>query len=592
VTDFNSGNASAISVYRNTGDNGVLSFADKTDYASGNGSIGIAIADMNADGRPDIIVASGNSGMFSIFKNITTSPGSIAFDSKLDQTSLDHPDNIATADLDKDGKPDLIVANFSNKSISIFWNSGSNGNISFAPAIQYAVGDNPTSVSTGDLDDDGKLDLIVGNYSSGSVSFYKNLSDIGNISFGFRQDSVLSATNISVADLNGDGKPDLCAGINLTGNISVLQNNHSGAGGFSFAPAVDFATGNYDTYTAVGDLDGDGKPELAAVNTLLNTVSILKNKIADPVITAFSDTAGLSGKLITLTGKGFTGATAVSFGGTAADSFKVISSTRIDAVVGAGSSGNITVVTPSGAGTIPGFRFIPEISATESTTICRDGFVMLHSSAAENNQWYKDAVAVSGALSNTYSAGETGLYTLTTTANGITTSSASSIKVTVLGNDIPVISLNNGNVLASADTAGNQWYFNGNIIEGANGQTYSPKQNGIYTIKVTTAGCESEFSNPLNFSLAGTVSLDSGHYIRLYPNPVAGDLNLTWDIDGMPSMNILVTSMQGEAVLLKENMQSGATINLAALPPGYYLVKIYRDDAIKVNKTIKILKLN
>ena len=404
VTDFNSGNASSISVYRNTSNNGVLSFADKTDYASGNGSIGIAIADMNGDGRPDIIVASGNSGMFSIFKNITTSPGSIAFDPKLDQTLSDHPDNIATADLDKDGKPDLIVANFSGKSISIFRNSGSNGNISFAPAIQYAVGDAPTNVSTGDLDDDGKLDLIVGNYSSGSISFYKNLSDIGNISFGFRQDSVLSTTNISVADLNGDGKPDLCAGINLTGNISVLQNNHSGAGGFSFAPAVDFATGNYDTYTAVGDLDGDGKPELVAVNTLLNTVSILRNKIADPVITAFSDTTGLSGKLITLTGKGFTGATAVSFGGTAADSFKVISSTRIDAAVGAGSSGNITVVTPSGAGTIPGFRFIPEISATESTTICRDGFVMLHSSAAENNQWYKDAVAVGGAGSNTFRA--------------------------------------------------------------------------------------------------------------------------------------------------------------------------------------------
>ncbi|MFI5192755.1 MAG: FG-GAP-like repeat-containing protein [Chitinophagales bacterium] len=592
VVNFNSGNASSVSVFRNTSINGVLSLGTKTDYASGNGSIGISIADMNGDGKPDLIISSGNSGIFSIFLNTTSSAGNISFAAKKDYSLLSHPDNITTADLDNDGKPDLITSNFSGNSISIFRNTSTGGVLSLGPEIDYAVGSNPDYVSAGDLDGDGKLDLAVGNYSSNSISFFKNNSGNGFIDMGERQDSALAATTISFADLNGDGKIDLCAGIGLSGNISVFENSYSGTGAFSFARKVDFTTGNYDTYASVGDLNGDGKPELVAVNTTMNTVSILSNKIGDPVITVVSDTSGFTGKHIALTGTGFTGASSVAFGGTPADSFNVVSSTRIEAVVGSGTSGDITVTTPRGSSRIGGFRFIPEISADGPGAICKSGFITLSSTAAANNQWYKDATVISGATDRVYRANASGMYTVKTTGNGITTSSLSGIPVTVSAMHAPVISRDANNNLVSSDSAGNQWYFNGNIIAGATGQTYLPAQMGSYTVTSSSNGCTSDYSAVYYFALTGTVNLGNGQFIRLYPNPVRGNLNINSNIGTGSQVSMAITDLQGRQLLEKENIQDGMIIDMSKLPQGFYLVKFYGNNQVRVSQTVKIMKEN
>jgi hypothetical protein len=592
VVNFNSGNASTVSIFRNTSTNGIISFSPKTDYATGNGSIGISIADMNGDGKPDLIVSSGNSGIFSIFQNTTSSPGNISFAAKRDYILLTHPDNITTADLDNDGKPDLITSNFSDNSISIFRNTSSGGILSLGPETDYAVGSNPTYVTTGDLDGDGKLDLVVANYSSGSISFFKNLSDSGSIALGTRQDSLLAATTISLGDLNGDGKIDLCSGIGLVGNISVIQNTYSGTSVFSFASKVDFTTGNYDTYASVADLDGDGKPELVAVNTILNTVSILRNKIADPVITILSDTSGIKGKTITITGTGFTGATSVEFGGSPADSFKVISSTRIDAVVGTGASGSITVTTARGAGSMEGFRFIPEITAGGPVTLCKNGSVTLSSTAAINNQWYKDGIVISSATNPVFQASASGTYTVQTTTNGITTSSLSGINVKAWGEHTPVITGSAGNNLVSSDSIGNQWYYDGNIIAGAKGQTYLATESGSYTVTSLLNGCTSDFSAPYNFALAGTINLGNGQYIRLYPNPVTSDLNISANISSGSSVGIAMTDLQGKRIMTSENIHDGMVIDMSKLPQGFYLVKIYCNGPVKINETVKIFKGN
>src|SRR5260221_11153402 len=163
--------------------------------------------------------------------------------------------------------PDIITSNFSNSSISIFRNISTGGTLLLGSRIDYTVGTNPTYVTSGDLDGDGKIDLAVTNYTSGSISFFKNNSSIGFISLGTKQDYNLAPTNISIADLNGDGKLDLCSGRGLSGIISVLENTYNGAGNFSFVDNIDFTTTNYDTFVSVGDLDEDGKNELFVANT-------------------------------------------------------------------------------------------------------------------------------------------------------------------------------------------------------------------------------------------------------------------------------------------------------------------------------------
>jgi hypothetical protein len=76
-----------------------------------------------------------------------------------------------------------------------------------------------------------------------------------------------------------------------------------------------------------------------------------------PIITSFTSLTAGSGTTVTITGTNFTGATAVSFGGTAAASFIVVNSTTITAVVGTGSSGSLSITTPNGTATLPGFTY-------------------------------------------------------------------------------------------------------------------------------------------------------------------------------------------------------------------------------------------
>jgi hypothetical protein len=589
VTNFNAGNASTISVFKNTSNGGSISFAEKVDYSTGNGSIDVAIADLNGDGRPDLIVSSGNSGFFSFFKNISSSAGTISFAAKQDYTLHSHPDNITIADIDRDGKPDLITSNFSDNTISIFRNNSTGGYLFFDEKIDYPAGSNPSFITTGDMDGDGKIDIILSNYSSGSISFFRNLGVRALVSFAPKQDLLTGVSNIAIADLDGDGKPDIFAGRGLNGKASILQNTYSGTGGFSFAPGVDFVASEYDTYVSVGDLDGDGKPELLVANTTANSVSIFKNRIGSPVISDVSATKASNGAAVTINGLNFKGTTAVSFGGTPASSFTITSGKQIDAVVGGGASGDIIVTNPAGSDTLSGFRFIPVISKNGPLVFCQDKSVTLSSSASKNNQWIKDGQAINGAVATTFEVHKSGTYSVQTTSNGITTSSDSSIVVNVITIPTPVITKEPGNILLSAASTGNQWYLNENLIPGAVNQTYQPATGGSYTVRNTSNGCTSDFSVPYNFTLTGLINLGNGQYINLYPNPIKDQLNVDWNINGMPLLNIQITDLQGKQMFMKNNLHSGSPVNISQLPPGILLIKIFTDDG-KISETVKVVK--
>ncbi len=429
VSDFNSGYSGYVSLFENTSQNGLISFAPVTNIFTGNGSIGVSIADMNQDGKPDIVVTSGNSGLFSILRNTSAGSGPLTFAPKLDYNSgLFHPDNLTIADFDNDGKPDIVIADFSHLSMVIYRNKTNGGLISLDLPISYPVGSNPIFIRAGDLDGDGKLDLAVANYSSNSITFYKNNSVPGSILFDSRTDSSMAASSIAFADLNGDGKLDISVGGYQAGNLSVIQNLYNGTG-LSVSRPIDFKTGNFDVFGNVGDLNGDGRPDLIAVNVLSNTITILKNNIGSPVISSISDTIGKTGKSILITGRGFADVTAVHFGNAPASSFQVILPTLINAVVNDGASGDVSVTTASGIGTISGFRFIPGIVYQGSTDICNNTPFVLHSTASSGNQWYKDSAKIPGETGNELQVATNGFYSVTASSNGITTLSDSGVTV-------------------------------------------------------------------------------------------------------------------------------------------------------------------
>jgi FG-GAP-like repeat/IPT/TIG domain/Secretion system C-terminal sorting domain/FG-GAP repeat len=359
VSNSNTGNAGSVSVRRNTSTAGSISFSENNTMSVGNGPLGLSAADLNADGKPDLVVTAGNSGIIALFKNTSDSAGHISFAPQINISALQHSENIVTADLDGDGKPEMITADFSGSSMSVWRNTSSGGTISFAAPTSYAAGTNPAGISAGDFDNDGKTDIAVINYSSNTVSVFKNTSSTGNISF---TDKVDYATGefpraISLADLDGDGKTDIIIPCNTPSAVSVLRNT-SFPGVLSFANRIEYATGVQPPGVSIADLDGDSKPEIIVANDY-NSISILHNRVDEPIITSFTPAAAETDTTITIRGENFSETTAVSFGGIPASSFVITSDTVITAKVSTGSTGVVQVKTPWGVDTLGSFTYIP-----------------------------------------------------------------------------------------------------------------------------------------------------------------------------------------------------------------------------------------
>ena len=270
-------NGTSVSVLRNTSTSGSISFAAKMDFGTGNSPYTVAIGDLNGDGKPDLVAANFNSSTVSVLLN-TSTIGSISFAAKVDFGTGSGPTSVAISDLDGDGNPDLAVANYSDNTVSVLRNTSTSGIVSFAPKADFNTGANPYDVAIADLDGDGKPDIATANYNDNSVSVLRNTSMSGSVAFAAKVDFGTGSHphNVAIGDLDGNGKLDLAVANYGSNTISLLRNTSS-SGSISYASKVDFGTGNNPYYVAIGDLDGDGKPDLAAANGTSNTVSVLRN---------------------------------------------------------------------------------------------------------------------------------------------------------------------------------------------------------------------------------------------------------------------------------------------------------------------------
>jgi FG-GAP-like repeat/IPT/TIG domain/Secretion system C-terminal sorting domain len=364
--------SNTVSIFRNTSVSGsitVSSFAAKLDFTTGAGPYSVSIGDIDLDGKPDLAIANLNANTVSVLRNTSVS-GSInvnSFASKVDFATGTGPYSIAIGDIDVDGKPDLTVANLSANTVSVLRNTSVSGSItssSFAIKVDFATGLNPCSSAIGDVDGDSKPDLVVANQGSNSLSVFLNTSVSGSITASSFAAQVNFATgtkpfSATIGDIDGDGKVDLVVANGTSGTISVLRNT-SVAGYItvsSFASKVDFATGAV-VYPAIGDVDGDSKPDIVFANYTFTTVSILFNDTGAPapvpIITSFSPASGIIGTSVTIRGTNFNSIPAnniVKFNGSTAT---VTSSTvtSITTVVPVGAvTGPITVTVGTQTGT-------------------------------------------------------------------------------------------------------------------------------------------------------------------------------------------------------------------------------------------------
>jgi hypothetical protein len=302
-SNYGSGSGNTVSVFQNTATSGAItsaSLAARVNLSANTGSVATNFADLDGDGKLDIVAVNQGNGTLSVFKNMGVS-GSIttsSFATKVDFTTGTTPNDVAVRDFDGDGKPDIAVVNNSSGTLSIFKNNTSLGVInstSFMAKVDFATGPGPWSLAIADFNQDGKPDIAVSNSGSNYVSIYKNTSSFGSIdasSFAAKVDFTVGSSPrfISTADIDGDGKQDIASANNTSGTASVLRNTTSSTviDANAFAAKVDFTAGSGPWGINFGDVDGDGKPELAVINNSNSSVSVFKNLSTPGVFTSSS----------------------------------------------------------------------------------------------------------------------------------------------------------------------------------------------------------------------------------------------------------------------------------------------------------------
>lgn len=244
------------------------------------------VGDFNGDGKLDLAVTDGaqldvnvllgnGDGTFGAPASYALSklPGAEVHPGQTDGTFA-----IAVADVNHDGKLDIAAASNNVRQVSVLLGRGDG---TFAPSLDYAVDQTaknapsdgnlfgPVAIALGDLNGDGRADLIVANQDSGTVSVL-----IGNGDGAFRTavdfKTVGIPDDVIVGDFNNDGQPDIVASSVGAHELSVLY----GRGDGTFQYHVDFAAPS-PTAVVEGDFNRDGMLDLATANLHDNSVSVL-----------------------------------------------------------------------------------------------------------------------------------------------------------------------------------------------------------------------------------------------------------------------------------------------------------------------------
>lgn len=259
----------------------------------------LAVGDFNGDGREDLAVLPvGGLGPDNTV-SILLSNGDGTFRPPVTYFVGDRPTEAAVADLNGDGRPDLAVAYGSTDvqnpgGVRVLLN---NGDGTFHSGGSYATGCSPSSVAIGDLNKDGRPDLVVANSNSdgcgGGVSVLLGNGD-GSFRKAVNWPVGVFPQSIQIADFDGDGNPDLAVA-DECGNTNLLW-VMPGRGDGTFGPPRSFPLGNgrelKPFQVVVGDFNGDGKPDVAVANDVGQDVSVLLNESIRPYEPGSGDLTG------------------------------------------------------------------------------------------------------------------------------------------------------------------------------------------------------------------------------------------------------------------------------------------------------------
>jgi hypothetical protein len=638
----------SISILRNTTAGAVITFSSKVDFATSNSPEGVTVGDLDDDGKIDILVACSSSSAVSLLKNVSTI-GNINLNPKIDYTTGSFPWEVVVADINNDGKLDIITSNTSPNTVSIFKNT-STTSLSFANHIQFETTSSPRGLAVHDLDTDGKPDIVtVNNFSSSQACVLKNTSTTSNITFNTFTSYPIGGgcVGVAVADFNSDGLADIMSAnsVNNNGSLSFLKNQLPINTGIPTCPQLLLPLNNSSNIAYGVPLLLKWKKEVNATSYQVKiTPTTGMAIIATTTDTSYSftplanNTYNWSASPINLSAGNvcvnFTFTTCNVINNTTtinvpsgilskcvSDSILIQASSSTNLqwflnnqlIIGATAnsfyakeSGSYTIrisnggcySDPSNSITITNLNTPnkPTLSTNGPTTFCSNSFITLSSPITnETNQWYKNNALISGANASSYVANTTGSYFIKLT-NGTTSCSSYSDTISITVNPVPIIptiQVSGNTLTATSGYASYKWFFNNAVIAGSNTNQHIALSSGNYKVEVTdnnTSNCKSE-SAIVNhvFTSVNNIIID-GNKINVYPNPFKENLNINVAGNGFSNtlFNLKVINTFGKKIAAMTIKQGNNNLNFKSYSAGTYILIIQKGNQ---SKTLKVIKL-
>jgi hypothetical protein len=267
--------------------------------AGGNVPVAVATGDLNLDGLIDIATLDQDGSRVIVSVNTTTLGSGTTFVASFDQATHASPRDIAIADVNLDGMPDLLIA--SGNAVSILLNHTTPGSddLAFANAVDFATGSTPVAIAVADFNGDGRIDVSTANAGDNTATVLINASAPGASAPAMRSPVALpvgaTPSAIAAQDLDGDGRPDLVVTSSGDATASVLiDTTAAGAITATFAGQLPVTTGAGPSAVAIADLNGDGRPDLAVADATDNSVSLLLSTSLPSTAPAFAPAFNVS----------------------------------------------------------------------------------------------------------------------------------------------------------------------------------------------------------------------------------------------------------------------------------------------------------
>ncbi|MDZ7608445.1 MAG: FG-GAP-like repeat-containing protein [Cyclobacteriaceae bacterium] len=242
---------------------------------TGKGARNIVCGDLDGDGKPELVVGKGggNADRIYIFKNVSTT--SIKFNTPITVLLSENVTNSTTRrlrihDIDKDGKPDIIMSDQGKGNIYIFQNKSTASAIDFPSSARQVLPSGAGSLvglDVADINGDNKPEIVC-NSDKSDVFIFQNKSVPGTITMAAPQKiSISGATlvNMKIGDLDNDGDKDIVV-TNLVNNIFILVNSGN-ATSYSFSSTKLIETGRAPWGLDLGDINGDGLTDIIVATT-------------------------------------------------------------------------------------------------------------------------------------------------------------------------------------------------------------------------------------------------------------------------------------------------------------------------------------